>query len=233
MTSAAAETVAERKQIEDPLSHLPCSTVSDFKKNQVIYGPDNPLNNIFLVLSGKVNVSRITENRQPIVIDIYRTDEFFGELAFLTRYSRSEMAIAAEPTQLMSWGSGEIEEISLTRPKLAIGLMQLQAQRSEDFVQRIVGLSVDTIGKRLANALIRFAERLGGPHSDGSIEMSAFTHQFLAQHVGTSREIITHYMNDFRTKGFLRYSRKSTQVYLEPLKAWLVQVPNSIIRLRG
>ena len=223
MSSAAAVIVPQQKQLEDPLAHLPCSTISDYKKGQVIYGHDNPVNNIFLILSGKVKVSRITENGRPIVIDVYRTDEFFGESAFLRLDLRGEVAVAAEPTQVMSWGSDEIERISLTRPKLAIGLMQLQAQRSEEFVQRIVGFSGDTIGKRLACALIRFAERLGWSLGDGSTEMSALTHQFLAEHVGTSREIVTHCMNQLRRQGYLRYSRKSIQVYVGPLKASFVE----------
>jgi CRP/FNR family transcriptional regulator, cyclic AMP receptor protein len=223
MSSAAAVIVPQQKQLEDPLAHLPCSTIYDFKKGQMIYGHDNPVNNVFLILSGKVNVSRIAGNGRPIVIDVYRTDEFFGESAFLGRNTQNEFAVAAEPTQVMSWGSDEIERISLARPKLAIGLMQLQAQRSEEFVQRIVGFSGDAIGKRLANALIRFADRLGWTLSDGSTEMSAFTHQFLAEHIGTSREIVTHCMNELRRRGYLRYSRKTIQVYVGPLRASLVE----------
>jgi CRP/FNR family transcriptional regulator, cyclic AMP receptor protein len=223
MSSAAGVLAPQRKQLEDPLAHLPCSTVFDYKKGQVIYSPEQPSSNLFLVLSGNVSVSRMTDNRRLIVMDVYRADEFFGELSLLGRNSQCEIAIAGEPTQVMSWGSGEIEQLSLARPKLAVGLMQIQAQRSEDFVQRIVGFSGDSIGKRLASALVRFAERLGSTLGDGSTEMGAFTHQFLAQHVGTSREIITHYMNEFRRQGYLRYSRKSIQVYVGPLKASLVQ----------
>ena len=38
--------------------------------------------------------------------------------------------------------------------------------------------------------------------------MIPFTHELLSQYVGTSREIVTHYMNQFRRQGYLRYSRK-------------------------
>jgi CRP/FNR family transcriptional regulator, cyclic AMP receptor protein len=223
MNSPTVVAFPRQKQLEDPLAHLPCSTIYDYKKGQVIYGQDNPVDNIFLILSGKVKVSRIAANGRPIIIDVYRADEFFGESAFLGVDCRREVAVAAEPAQLMGWSSDEIERISLTRPKLAIGLMQLQAQRSEEFVQRIVGFSADTIGKRLGSALIRFAERLGWSLSDGSTEMSALTHQFLAEHVGTSREIVTHCMNQLRRQGYVRYSRKTIQVYVGPLKASLLE----------
>jgi len=38
----------------------------------------------------------------------------------------------------------------------------------------------------------------GIAEEDGSVRMVPFTHQMLAQYVGTSREIVTHYMNQFR-----------------------------------
>ena len=38
-------------------------------------------------------------------------------------------------------------------------------------------------------------------------------HELLAQYIGTSRELVTQYMNQFRRQGFLRYSRKGIVVY--------------------
>jgi CRP-like cAMP-binding protein len=41
--------------------------------------------------------------------------------------------------------------------------------------------------------------------------------------VGTSREIVTHYMNQFRRQGYLRYSRKGIILYHDAFKEWLHQ----------
>jgi CRP-like cAMP-binding protein len=38
--------------------------------------------------------------------------------------------------------------------------------------------------------------------------MMPFTHEALSRFVGTSREIVTHYMNRFRRLGFISYSRR-------------------------
>jgi CRP-like cAMP-binding protein len=71
--------------------------------------------------------------------------------------------------------------------------------------------------------LIRFSERLGHRAEDGSVQMMPFTHELLSQYVGTSREIVTHYMNQFRRQGYLRYSRKGILLYRDALKEWLRQ----------
>jgi len=55
------------------------------------------------------------------------------------------------------------------------------------------------------------------------MRMPPLTHDFLSQYVGTSREIITHYMNHFRRQGYLRYSRKGIIVYRDAFSEWLRQ----------
>lgn len=123
----------------------------------------------------------------------------------------------------MTWTTNEIEEITMKRPKLAIALLQLLVQRSMDFGYRIESFSVDNIARRLARTLIRFSERLGSKNDDGSVQMIPFTHELLSQYVGTSREIVTHYMNQFRRQGYLRYSRKGIMLYRDALREWLKQ----------
>jgi CRP-like cAMP-binding protein len=53
--------------------------------------------------------------------------------------------------------------------------------------------------------------------------MAPFTHELLSQYVGTSREIVTHYMNQFRRQGYLKYSRKETILYRDAFRDWLRQ----------
>ena len=96
-------------------------------------------------------------------------------------------------------------------------------QRTIDFTQRIQSLSVDNIACRLARSLLHFSERLGTVEADGSVRVTPFTHEFLAQYVGTSREIVTHYMNQFRRQGYLKYSRKEIILYCEAFRDWLRQ----------
>jgi len=64
---------------------------------------------------------------------------------------------------------------------------------------------------------------LGQNAEDGTVEMMALTHELLSQYVGTSREIITHYMNQFRRDGYLRYSRKGILLHRDAMRDWLRQ----------
>ena len=214
---------APQKALEDPLAHLPCSSIVEYKKGQVIYNQDQPSTNIHLIIEGKIKVSRLADDGHQVVVDIYQPDEFFGESAFLNLPHRCEQATALENTKLMTWTTTEIEDIIMRRPKLAVALLQILVQRTIEFTHRIESFSVDNIARRLARSLIRFSERLGSQAEDGSVRMVPFTHELLSQYVGTSREIVTHYMNQFRRQGYLKYSRKEVVLYRDAFKEYLRQ----------
>ena len=113
----------------------------------------------------------------------------------------------------MSWTSTEVHELILRRPQLGIPLIQLVARRCTDYRGRIEKFSSDNIAQLLARSLMHFADRLGDKLDDGSIQLIPLSHELLAQYIGTSREQVTQYMNEFRRKDYVRYSRKGIVVY--------------------
>jgi CRP/FNR family cyclic AMP-dependent transcriptional regulator len=210
------------KVLEDPLAYLPCSTILDFRRGQAIYNQNQPSTDLCLVISGKVKISRVSAAGVSVLLDIYQADEFFGESALLGS-PHPETADALERTQVMTWTVGEIERLATERPKLALALLQMVVQRSLDFERRIESLAVEPIESRLVRALVRFSDRFGHPTAGGATEMLSFTHELLSQYVGTSREIVTHYMNQFRREGYVQYSRQSVVVNADAMKPGLSQ----------
>src|SRR6201984_2337545 len=146
-----------QKPLEDPLAHLPCSTILEYRKGQTIYSHDQPSTSIYLVIDGKVKVCRLADDGRQVVVDIYQPDEFFGESAFVGVAPRAEQAMALENTKLMAWGTTEIEDVIVKRPRLAVALVQIFVQRAMEFADRIESFSADNIAQRLARSLIRFA----------------------------------------------------------------------------
>jgi CRP-like cAMP-binding protein len=211
--------------LEDPLDYLPCSNIIPYKKGQIIYQQNEPSTDVYLIVEGKVKVSSIAENGYQGIWDIYQQDEFFGESAFLNLTHRVDRATAMESTKLMTWTIDVIEDVIMRRPRLSVALLQLMAQRSLHLAQRIESFSVDTIEYRVARALIRLSERFGtkAEGGDGSIRMPAFTHEVISQYVGTIRETITHYMIEFRRKGFIEYSRREIILYRAAFREWTGQ----------
>jgi CRP-like cAMP-binding protein len=210
---------AYRAPFEDVLDHLPVTATVSYPKGEVIYGPDQPSTNIFLIAAGKVKLSQIAEDGREILLEIIRPDELFGESAFVNGHRHSEQATALESAQLMMWPVSAVEDLVTKRPRLAVSLLQISAQRTVDFAHRIESFSIDKIERRLARSLIRFSERLGTPEEDGSVRMMPLTHEMLSRYIGTSREIVSQHMSRFRKQGYVIYSRHGILLYRDALKA--------------
>lgn len=216
-----AETVISSTQLEDPLSYLPCSTIAEYRKGQTIYEPGRRSSEVYLVMEGCVKISRIMEDSE-IVINLCQADDFFGEPAFLGS-DTDEQAMALESSKVMSWPIENVEQLILRHPQLGIALVQLLARRGLDLGERIGTLSVDYTSRRLAKTLLQLAERMGQPEADSpqEIHMAPFSHKLLAQYIGTTREAVTHCMNQFRRQGFLSYSRRGMVVFADSMREWL------------
>ena len=216
-----ATALEPRREMEDILAYLPASTLTEYKPRQVIYGAANVSTSVYLVVTGKVGISRIADTGGEVLLEIIRPDEIFGESAFYDAPCLSERATAIEKSRLMAWPVSDMEDLVTKRPRLAVALLQLVARRNAEFAHRIESFSLENVERRLARSLVRFSERLGVPEEDGSISMLPLTHEMLSQYVGTSRELVTQHMNAFRRKGFLSYSRRGIRINPLASQAWL------------
>jgi CRP/FNR family transcriptional regulator len=212
---------AFHSQKEDILALLPVSTVVEYRKGKIIYGPDQPSTSIYLVAAGTVRLSHTANNGHEVLLELMRVGEVFGESAFLNSARTSESATAHENASLMVWPVSAIEDLMTKKPRLAVSLLQILAQRTVDLTHHIERLAKESIRRRLARSLMRFSERLGTRAADGSTRMMPLSHQSLSQHIGTSREVVTSHMNHFRRQGYLNYSRGGIVLYPEGLAIWI------------
>lgn len=209
------------KPIDDLFAHLPKSNSVEYRKGQVIYSAVQPSDRVYLVTQGFVMVSRILSDGKQVVMDFCPPSDIFGESVLVTCSSNVEQAVALENSQVMSWTPAEIVHGVKGQTRLGLALLHVLAQRESELTWRIKSLAMDTIRLRVARSLIRLASRLGTRREDGSTHLPPLTHKILSQYVGSTREIVTHHMTEFRKLGYLRYSRSGIVIYREGLLEWL------------
>jgi len=201
--------------------YLPRKGVNEFPKGVTIFDETNPSRSLHLVVQGRVKFAAPLDNGSQTVVDIFTTDDFFGESALLGSARRIERAVALDKVTLMSWDSTEIEDQVQRQPRLGIALMQMLVKRTMDYEERIQSFALDKTPERIAGSLLRFAVRLGTQNDEGWVRIPPLTHQLISEYVGTSREIVTFQLNQLRQKGYLRYSRQGIQVSMESLRNYL------------
>lgn len=197
---------------EDPLSLLPRTPLRECARNEVIYGPEDRAEVLYLIIDGRVKISRMAGPDQEVILEFCHKDDFFGETGFLANGKYGEQAMALEKTTLMSWTIGDLRRLIARTPALGSALLQVTVEKLEHERRRIESFCLDPIHRRLAKALLDLAQRGGQAAGDQLVHVMPTTHEQLAHYVGTSREIITQHLNQFRRENLLRYSRQGLDV---------------------
>jgi CRP/FNR family transcriptional regulator, cyclic AMP receptor protein len=210
-------------RMEDALMYLPRKGVTEYSKNTIIFDESNPSRSLHLVVQGRVKFAAPLENGRQTVVDIFNTDDFFGESCLLSIARNLETATALDHVTLMSWEAAEIEDQVQKQPRLGLALMQMLVKRTLDYERRIQSFALDRTPERLICALLHFANRLGAQGEDGLVRIPPLTHQLISEYVGTSREIVTFQLSHLRQKGLLRYSRQGIDIYVDALRNRLTE----------
>ncbi|HEY1338190.1 MAG TPA: Crp/Fnr family transcriptional regulator [Bryobacteraceae bacterium] len=209
---------------ENPLALLPATIPVQYSKGSVIYSKLRRPSHLNLVIRGKVSVTVTARGRRPIIIGLYGPDDFFGECALMDTEHAPEKAVALEPTEVMCWTRKEIEDLILERPRLGVALTQILARRAVDFGTRLQDCLGEKTAGRVLRCLVHFSERYGVAGDGGTVQLQPITHRLLSEYIGSTREIVTHMMSQFRRDGLLDYSRKG--IVLTPRVFQMVEQGN-------
>ena len=217
-----APTPRSARGVSNPLDYLPRRKPVGYRRGANVYSAGQPANALHFIAQGAVNVSIVNEHDgHSILLDIYREGDFFGESCLLGLRSRCDAGVCLERSLIMSWTYEEIAQRIDSEPLLALALIRLVVSRGLDTSGRIEALALDKVPERLARSLLRFAERIGVPESDGSTRIPPLTHQTIAHFVSTSRELVTFNLLRLRRRGLIRYSRKGINIDTSAVREWL------------
>ena len=172
-----------------------------------------------------VKISRISsETGKETVIEVESRESFFGISSLLHASERGEQAIALERSQIMEWNVADLDKLIARTPQLGPSLMRMVAQKLVEADRRIESFANDHIPRRLVKALLRLGQRFGENDGSSKIRLMPLTHELLARHVGTSREIVTQHMSVLRRQGLLDYSRAGLEFDPDKLRRELDQI---------
>jgi CRP/FNR family transcriptional regulator len=206
----------------DPLAYLPHRPVLECSKDSVIYDGQTAWDRLYVLLTGRVKVTRTSGDGSQTVMKILGPEGIFGESAFIPAVQHTEAAVALDtPTRFMAWPIPELLQLIERDPRLGMALSHYMVRKSLDLQDRIESASMYRTPERVMLALLQIAGEIGTPLPDGSTRFTALTHHIIAEYVGTSREIVTFQMNRLRRLALLRYTRKHIDVFTQAMKEQL------------
>jgi CRP/FNR family transcriptional regulator, cyclic AMP receptor protein len=178
-------------------------TKRKYNKEEPILLEEDFGNALFVILSGKVKVSRSSNDGREVILTILGESDFFGEMAILDGLARSANVIAIEESEVFLIQRNDFLELLQDHPEISIILLQELTSRLRNADMKIKALSLKDAEGKVATVLLQIAE-YSGKIKSGVVEISQLPiQQDLANMAGTSRETISRTLHSFAKRGFV------------------------------
>ena len=174
-----------------------------FKKDSVVLFEHETGTALFVIVDGKVKVSRVSDDGKEVILTILGESDFFGEMAILDGLSRSANVTAMEDSELFIIQRSEFLELLNVHPEVSIALLQELTQRLRSADMKIKSLSLKDAEGKVATVILQLADDVG-KIKQGTVEIEKLPFQHdLANMAGTSRETISRTLHTFAKKGLV------------------------------
>lgn len=174
-----------------------------YEKNEVILVEEDAGNALFVIVSGKVKVSRTSGDDREVILTILSDSDFFGEMAILDGLTRSATVTAIEKSELFLIQRNDFLNLLKNYPEVAIALLQELTKRLRAADMKIKALSLKDAEGKVATVVLQLADDIGKIRQ-GKVEIEKLPmQQDLANMAGTSRETISRTFHSFAKKGLI------------------------------
>lgn len=174
-----------------------------FSKDSIILHENENGATFFAIISGKVKVSRSSEDGKEVILTILNPSDFFGEMALIDGLKRSANVVALENVELFLIQRSDFINLLNEHPEISISLLQELTRRLRTSDMKIKSLSLRDAEGRVASAILQIADDLGKIRN-GKVEIEHLPIQNdLANMAGTSRETISRTLHSFVKRGLI------------------------------
>jgi CRP-like cAMP-binding protein len=165
------------------------------RRGQTLFEEGAPADGLWLVVSGRVNLVKVSPRGREQVLHSEGPGATLGEVPVFDGGGYVASAIAADGSRVLFVPRQALLELCRRRPEVSIGVIAVLARRVRGFAALIEDLALRDVTARLARWLRDEARRAG----DVEIVLAA-TREEIAARLGTVRELVSRSLSVLRAR---------------------------------
>lgn len=187
---------------------------------QIIFSEAEPCEGLYVVESGAVKLFKTSAGGREQVLTIEGAGGSVAELPVFDGGDYPASASALADSSLLFVSKRDFQALCLEHPEVALKVLKVVGARLRRLVEIIEELSFTTVRHRLAALLLRLAKTRGKRTARGVEFSLKGSHQELAAHIGTVRELVSRNFSRLQAEGLLKLEGKTVVISdLDALRA--------------
>lgn len=183
------------------------ASLRQFPKDAMVYGGGGDCAGLILPTAGQLRVYLLTEEGKELTLyRLFPRDMCLFSASCIMRGIQFDVLVSAErDTEAFHIPAAVYEELMRTSAAVANYTNELMATRFSD----VMWLMEQILSKKMDSRLAAFL--LDESRLEGSSSLP-LTHDQIARHLGTAREVVTRMLKYFQTEGLVRLSRGGVEL---------------------
>jgi CRP/FNR family transcriptional regulator, cyclic AMP receptor protein len=196
-----------------------------YAAGELLFSEGEPCQGLYIVMAGRVRVFKTSASGREQVLTVEGPGGSIAELPVFDGGPYPASASAVEKSEFLFVSRNDLRAICLQHPEVSLKLLQVVGARLRRRVGIIEELSFTTVRHRLISWLLRQAKSEGRQTERGIVLTLTASHQELASHIGTVRELVSRNLARLQAQSFIEMNgREITIVDLAGLEADLASV---------
>ncbi|MBP8792993.1 MAG: response regulator [Lutibacter sp.] len=183
-------------------------SVRILRKGEVIYSEGEFCNNVFLVYKGAVKSSKIDEFGKELIINIHKSDDFFGFSSIIENALYYETTSTMEKTELMFVTKATLQKIIENNHKLSFEILQLINESLIEVKDQLLQMAYGSMRRKTAQTILKFAKKMT-MHPSKSINISR---RDLAGVAGIATESLIRTLTDLKKEGVIEIEGRNIRI---------------------
>lgn len=168
-----------------------------YEKGSMVYMAGDKGGKLYVLHTGRVKVSRLSQSGREQVIRVIGPGEFMGELSLFSPLPLTANAEALETSSMCVIDGAKLRELMAKYTSIAFKVMEELGKRLEKAENLIEAISLNSVEQRLAQALLAL--------SDGGNEVVLnMTKGDFASQLGMSQETLSRKLTAFQNEGLIK-----------------------------
>jgi len=183
-----------------------------YPKGATLFYEAEPSNGIYMLCQGRVKLSTYSKDGRALILRIAEAGELLGLSAAISDSDHEATAEAIEPCQINFVQKPDLLRFLRENPDAGLNaLRQLSRNYHAAYTQACsLGLS-STVGDKLVKLLLSWCVKPNGTNGEVHLKV-AFSHEDMAEMIGTSRETVTRLLKEFRERDLI--TLKGSDLYI-------------------
>jgi len=159
-----------------------------FSKKEFIFAEGDPSEWLYIVKTGKVKITKLSNEGKEIILEIISPHEMFGGIAVVRGFPYPANAVAMEDCEVLKISRKNLLSSMDKLPNLMYCMAMNIGDRIKGTHETLKSIALEKVESRIASLLIKLSEKSGERVPEGVAINMKLTKQDIAEMVGTTVE---------------------------------------------